>query len=209
MSVYFIEAVGRNRVKIGYAVDPEKRLADLDGANPDDLQLLFSVPGDRATEKEYHRKYRHLRVPGKREWFHFDGKLKQFIEATMMYDVNDPETYQGLPVLRGILASLTDSWYKDPDGKTEQRDAYLLVWCPECDRHHEHGWHPRDGFDVLTHRRAHCSPVSAFKKGGYYVGLVKQVGVHCCTPGEAITRPCGAYAEVLRPARGKNKGGKA
>jgi hypothetical protein len=202
VSVYFIEAVGRNLVKIGYAGDPEKRLAELRSASPDDLQLLFSVPGDKATEAEYHRKYRHLRVRPNGEWFHFDGKLKQFIDAAMMCA---GETYQGLPVLRGILVGLTGSWYKDPDGKTEHRGAYLLVWCPECDQHHQHSWDPRDGVDVLKHKRAHCDPGSAFKKGGYYVGLVKQVGVHCCTPGKAITSPRGALAGAPRLARGRAK----
>jgi hypothetical protein len=69
MSVYFIEAIGTNRVKIGHAEDPEKRLAELQTASPFDLQLLFSFPGDEALEAQYHAKYAHLRVRPNGEWF--------------------------------------------------------------------------------------------------------------------------------------------
>jgi hypothetical protein len=49
--IYFIQPGGRRVVKIGYAQCAESRLADLQTANPDDLDLLGTVEGDRDREK--------------------------------------------------------------------------------------------------------------------------------------------------------------
>jgi len=189
MSVYFIEAVGTHRVKIGCSDDPAKRLSELQPGSPHHLQLLFSVPGTRATERRYRRKYAHLRVNPSSEWFFFDSDLKQMIDAAMMYDPNHPETYEGLPVLRGILTGLTERWFENADGKTESPQAHLQIMCPECDRHHRHGWNLQDGFDVVSHRTAHCDAESLFKENGYFIGVVKQAGIHCHPPGKPIVRP--------------------
>jgi hypothetical protein len=186
MSVYFVEAVGANRIKIGHAEDPTSRLSQLQTGCPYPLRLLFSIPGGRVVEANYHAKYAHLRIDGLQEWFHFDGCLKELTDASLMYDAD--EIHEGLPVLRGILTNLTDSWFENEDGKTEQRDAHIQVMCPECGSPHRHGWDLENGFDQLRHKRAHCGPTSSFKEKGYYIGLVRRGGVHCCTPGKAIVR---------------------
>jgi hypothetical protein len=187
MSVYFIEAVGTNRVKIGYAGNPRERLCQLQpGSLGHPLRLLFSVPGNRETEAEYHHRYRHLRVSADSEWFYFDSKLKQLIDAVMMYDA---ETHDGLPVLRGILTNLTQKWFRNPDGKTESPQAHLQIMCPESDRPHRHGWRLHDGYDTLRHKRAHCDAGSRFREKGYYVGVINQPGIHCHEPGRPIIRP--------------------
>jgi len=47
----------------------------------------------------------------------------------------------------------------------------IHVWCPHCKRHHIHGLgsDPRMADDV-SHRVAHCTAESPFKKEGYYIG---------------------------------------
>lgn len=189
MSVYFIEAIGAHRVKIGYADDPAKRLPQLQTGCPYNLQLLFSIPGDRDTERQYHDKYSHLRVSPSSEWFYFDAELKQLIDAAIMYDLHHPEKHEGLPVLRGILTNLTKCYFENADGITESRDAYLQIWCPECYRHHRHGWCLDDDYDVISHRAAHCDKESAYSQNGYFIGVVKRPGVHCHPPGKPILRP--------------------
>lgn len=189
MSVYFVEALGARRVKIGFADDPAKRLLQLQTGCPFELRLLFSVPGDRHLEREYHRKYAHLRVDKDSEWFFFDADLKQLIDAAMMYDPHRPEMHEGLPVLRGILTNLTERWFQNRDGITESPNAYLQLWCPECCRHHRHGWDLHDDYNVVSHRVAHCDTNSAYRDNGYFIGVVKQPGVHWHTPGKPIERP--------------------
>lgn len=66
--VYFIEAVGLDLVKIGYAVDLEKRFTNLMTASPAALTLLGVLPGGAKLEMELHAKLADHRAHG--EWFH-------------------------------------------------------------------------------------------------------------------------------------------
>ncbi len=77
--VYFIEAVGLSRVKIGYSDDPEKRIKQLSTGSPVSLKIYAKVPGNQAMEKEIHQRFSHLRVEN--EWFHFTNEIKEYIEA--------------------------------------------------------------------------------------------------------------------------------
>ena len=72
MSVYFI-ADPYDRVKIGFAVDAEKRLRVLQTGNPDPLHLLRVVNGSPAIERWLHRRFAALRIS--REWFHFTKEM--------------------------------------------------------------------------------------------------------------------------------------
>lgn len=65
--VYFIEATGLDRVKVGVARDPRKRLAELQVGSAVELRLIKAVPGDREIEYELHRRWREHRTIG--EWF--------------------------------------------------------------------------------------------------------------------------------------------
>jgi Meiotically up-regulated gene 113 len=62
---YLIGAEGSHLVKIGYAVDPKKRLAMLQTGQPLTLSLLWSCHGDH--EQALHRRFAEHRVRG--EWF--------------------------------------------------------------------------------------------------------------------------------------------
>jgi Meiotically up-regulated gene 113 len=78
--VYVIEAVGTNRVKIGYSLNPEKRIKELSTGCPFELQLVGCVKGTIEREKQLHCRFTKYRVNG--EWFELKGKLSQWISET-------------------------------------------------------------------------------------------------------------------------------
>lgn len=68
--VYFIHAVGTDRVKIGYTTDFASRFARLSTSSPYPLKLMAVFPGTRWHESEMHRQFSESRVHG--EWFLFE-----------------------------------------------------------------------------------------------------------------------------------------
>lgn len=54
-------------VKIGYSVNPEARVGELQTGNPRELYLLAKMPGTLADEKAIHARFKHLNLIG--EWF--------------------------------------------------------------------------------------------------------------------------------------------
>ena len=69
--VYCIRVRGTNRVKIGFSKDPMRRLAALQTAHADllDLESIQRTCDYRALEKELHRKHHGRQIRG--EWFAF------------------------------------------------------------------------------------------------------------------------------------------
>lgn len=65
--VYFVEAVGIDRIKIGWTTNLEARLTDLQCGCPVPLEHCFSIPGGSDEEHELHHRFRHARTSG--EWF--------------------------------------------------------------------------------------------------------------------------------------------
>jgi hypothetical protein len=76
--VYFIEAIGLSRLKIGYSDDPEKRLRQLTTGSPVSLRIYARMPGNQAMEREIHARFSHLKVDN--EWFHFTDDIRTYIE---------------------------------------------------------------------------------------------------------------------------------
>lgn len=87
--VYFIEAVGCNRVKIGHTTNLLIRLKKLQQHAPFELKVLLSIRlksgifqgGNFSLEEletELHERFREFRIIG--EWFHLSGVILQFIE---------------------------------------------------------------------------------------------------------------------------------
>jgi excisionase family DNA binding protein len=75
--VYFIQSVDGGPIKIGYADDPEKRLAEIQRMSPTQLCILNIVDGDRKCEGFIHRCFKKLRLHG--EWFEPGDKLVDFV----------------------------------------------------------------------------------------------------------------------------------
>lgn len=76
MQVYVIRA--GDRVKIGASRNPPKRLASLQTASSERLELLFVMDGDTGTERDLHDRFERYRIGG--EWFRIAGHLARFIE---------------------------------------------------------------------------------------------------------------------------------
>lgn len=77
--IYFIEAEGQRRVKIGYTSSIERRIPTLKTSSPFKLKLLFSLGGTRKDEQELHKRFTHLRTNG--EWFRLDSEILWHIET--------------------------------------------------------------------------------------------------------------------------------
>ena len=76
--VYFIEAVGANRIKIGFTHRAAtKRLRELQISSPLPLREIGSIPGTLSTEGGLHKRFLPLCIGG--EWFEARPVLRQHI----------------------------------------------------------------------------------------------------------------------------------
>ena len=77
--VYFIEAVGTNRVKIGFSSDPYLRLQQIRTCSPFPVRLLAVIEGSVDLERAFHSQYDHKRIHG--EWFIVgDDEIEEIIK---------------------------------------------------------------------------------------------------------------------------------
>ncbi|MGH7139399.1 MAG: GIY-YIG nuclease family protein [Pirellulales bacterium] len=86
--VYFAEAMGADRVKIGVAADPIARLASLQTTCPHPLKLLAKVEGGRALETSLHARLADFHLGG--EWFHLAKPVRALVERLQRGE--QPET---------------------------------------------------------------------------------------------------------------------
>lgn len=76
--VYFAEAVGLDRIKIGWAGgDPRVRIAKLGNACPVELRLILAVPGPLALERWFHVACNEAWV--RNEWFAATPEMRTLI----------------------------------------------------------------------------------------------------------------------------------
>ena len=74
--VYFISC--GDFVKIGVSVDPNKRLQNLQTANPFKLKLLATTRGGYFLESHLHTQFEFLHH--RNEWFRLEGELKTYVD---------------------------------------------------------------------------------------------------------------------------------
>jgi hypothetical protein len=79
--VYFIQAKLGGPVKIGFALDPRRRMRELQTANPFPLALVAYVAGDTTLERELHERLDELRAHG--EWFHPSDEIEEEINRLL------------------------------------------------------------------------------------------------------------------------------
>lgn len=98
--IYFIWAHGTGAIKIGQSEDPESRLSELATGNPNQLELLITIPvSGEIKEIRLHRAFSHLKI--NREWFYAEDDLLDFIVHTR--DRNNPVEYlEALEKRRGL-----------------------------------------------------------------------------------------------------------
>jgi hypothetical protein len=75
--IYFMEAVGLKRIKIGSTRNPARRLTAIRGHSPVDVKLIATAPGSRAEEIGLHQRFLHLNA--RYEWFRADPELLDYI----------------------------------------------------------------------------------------------------------------------------------
>lgn len=126
--IYFIQAGHDGPIKIGKAVDPEKRLQTLQTGTHEMLRLLAVIPGDRDRETEIHRRLLAHRYRG--EWFAPTAEVLAYISGlrAVEYKIVDGRAYAVLQ---------------------RERAGSPTSFCPFCGDRHVHGI--GDG-----HRGAHC-----------------------------------------------------
>lgn len=79
MTVYFLQPGARRVVKIGFsatAVLPRMKRAQT--YNPDKMQLLATIPGDRGVESRLHAQFGKDRI--RNEWFRLSPEIRQFLQ---------------------------------------------------------------------------------------------------------------------------------
>lgn len=82
--VYFIQGLCGGAIKVGYSVNPEKRLKELQTGYPDTLTILLMIPGDEKIERHLHREFEASRLQG--EWFRPDDLvIKRIKELKALY----------------------------------------------------------------------------------------------------------------------------
>ncbi len=77
--IYFIRCPYFNAIKIGKALDPERRMRGFQIGCPAKLMLIGCAIGGKREEKQFHEMFRHLHIRG--EWFKADPGMIQFIES--------------------------------------------------------------------------------------------------------------------------------
>lgn len=73
--IYFVKM--GEAIKIGFAKDVARRVKHMQGGCPEPLEIIASMQGSPATEKQLHRKFEDLCIRG--EWFRPGDLLLNFI----------------------------------------------------------------------------------------------------------------------------------
>jgi len=79
--IYVIKSKERDEFKVGFSADPKQRLASLQTARADELELVYSFPGTVETERELHTLLAEFHIRG--EWFTNYEEAKEIIFAVM------------------------------------------------------------------------------------------------------------------------------
>lgn len=76
-TVYFLEAVGTARVKIGWSVDFLRRQKDIQACCPVPTQVIHTERGGKPQEKSLHLKFAACRLHG--EWFVLSDEIRDYV----------------------------------------------------------------------------------------------------------------------------------
>ena len=77
--LYLIKDTDLNRLKIGKTTNPNSRLKQLQCANSNKLEILYSIPNKGYMEEDVHEIFSSLRING--EWFFYDNKIIEYFKA--------------------------------------------------------------------------------------------------------------------------------
>jgi hypothetical protein len=91
--LYFIRMGIDGPIKIGNAVNPDRRLAALQTGNPYRLHLIAKTPWHEREEDRLHVLFRHAQLLG--EWFRPVPELLAYIRCITGEDAGEPTTFEG------------------------------------------------------------------------------------------------------------------
>lgn len=77
--VYFMHAIGTDRVKIGWAAVLGARINTISAGCPFPIRILGTLSGRGEVEADIHAQFNHLRVHG--EWFLLTSELVLFVQS--------------------------------------------------------------------------------------------------------------------------------
>ena len=80
--IYFLKA--NDKIKIGYADDPSKRIPSIQTSSPFELEVLLIIDGNYDKERELYKKFQKHRTQG--EWFDLEGPIQTFIKENLEFD---------------------------------------------------------------------------------------------------------------------------
>lgn len=83
--VYAVRTVDAAFVKIGYSLNPEKRINQGSTYCPFALDIVLIIPGDQNRETEIHRALARFRY--RREWFFWSDYVKGYLDDLAIEDV--------------------------------------------------------------------------------------------------------------------------
>lgn len=117
MPVYFIRS--GNYIKIGYADSPRRRLKELQTGNPEKLDLMGTVPGGTARERELHELFCDFHVKG--EWFQLVTDILAYLTAqgTLAKPKKSTSTQKKAPAPTGSRQKRNGRYKKDGPGWIE------------------------------------------------------------------------------------------
>ena len=105
--VYFIEAVGMNRVRVGWTANPKRRPNELVRFSPSPLNLMALLPGGRSDELHLQLVLTEWRLHD--DWFTLNSATREYIQMlqrrwrtpgdypVMKVEVHEPVGAQGVP----------------------------------------------------------------------------------------------------------------
>ncbi len=79
--VYFVEAIGTGRVKIGWSKDIHARMNQIRTGCPVEIAVLLTKRARQSAEFALHRRFADQRVWTNREWFTLEGPIREFIQS--------------------------------------------------------------------------------------------------------------------------------
>jgi DNA-binding transcriptional regulator YdaS (Cro superfamily) len=114
MAIYMVRAGDSGPVKLGFAADPNRRIAGLQTGQPEKLAVLRIMEGCRGFETALHRHFAPLRIRG--EWFtHTDEMLGDLEHLRPVSAANDPTPHAALAAYMSAHG-LTDAAVADKLG---------------------------------------------------------------------------------------------
>lgn len=115
--IYFILDRDAALVKIGHAIDPWRRLSQIQVSNPSKLEIVAVQGGGPVEEAQLHDRFAASHFRG--EWFRFDPELQAFVaelgeparplranDTTKFWGMQQIEVAQATGISQGMLSRL-------------------------------------------------------------------------------------------------------